>query len=155
MNKHSLLIMATMSLLFACGTSPQEIDYGHVSCDFCKMTVVDQRYAAQLVTTKGKIFMFDAAECMINYMQAEENERHDYSHVLVSDYMTPTKLIDAHKATYLRSPQLPSPMGAYLTALSGIEQADELLKKHGGTMHDWKEVNQGLDKLPSVNNTND
>ncbi len=152
MKNYLALLYASLSLL-TCSTAEQPIDYGYVSCDFCQMTVVDQRYAAQLVTTKGKAFVFDAAECMINYTGAEENQRHQYSQMLVNDYLTPTKLINAKTAYYLRSEQLPSPMGAYITAVENIEAAESLKKNHGGEIYDWKELNKMFDNLPSINHS--
>ncbi len=151
--KKYLVLLCISLLLFTCSTAEQPIDYGHVSCDFCQMTVVDQRYAAQLVTTKGKVFVFDAAECMINYMQAEENQRHEYSQTLVNDYLTPTKLINAKTAYYLRSEQLPSPMGAYITAVENMEAAESLKEKHEGVIYNWEELNEVFDSLPSVDHS--
>lgn len=149
--KTYLFILLISSLLIACSTSPQPIEYGHVGCEFCKMTVVDQRYAAQLVTTKGKSFVFDAAECMINYTRAEENKRHKYNQILVTNYLSPTHLIDAKTAYYLRSEQLPSPMGEYITALENTEAAESLQKKYGGMIYDWAVLSNTFENLTSDN----
>jgi copper chaperone NosL len=151
--KKYLFVLSICSLLLACSTSPQPIDYGHVGCEFCKMTIVDQRYAAQLVTTKGKTFVFDAAECMINYTRAEENQRHKYSQILVTNYLVPTNLIDANTATYLRSEQLPSPMGEYITAVESVETAKSLQEKHGGTIYDWNVLNSSFENLTTINHS--
>ena len=56
-----LILLATV-LLAACQPSPKPIEYGSDMCDYCKMTIVDQQHAAELVTTKGKAFKFDAIE---------------------------------------------------------------------------------------------
>ena len=32
------------------------------------MTIVDKVHAAEIVTQKGKVYKFDATECMINFM---------------------------------------------------------------------------------------
>ena len=151
--KNHLLLLALACFLFDCGTSPQPIDYGQVGCDFCKMTVVDQRYAAQLITSKGKMFVFDATECMINHMRMEENQRHEYSHVLVTDYTLPTTLINAQTAIYLRSPELPSPMGAYITAFSNPQKVEELKEKQEGTVYDWDALNKAFDNLPAIDHS--
>ena len=78
--KITKILVVIAAFISGCSNAPEPIAYGHMSCDFCKMTVVDQQYAAQLVTTKGKSFVFDAAECMINYSRVAENQRHVYSH---------------------------------------------------------------------------
>jgi copper chaperone NosL len=145
----ALLVLST--LLVSCGTSPQPIEYGHMSCDFCKMTVVDQRYAAQLVTTKGKSFVFDAAECLINYTNTEENKRHEFSHILVTDYLTPAKLINAKTASFIRSEQLPSPMGAFITSVEKGDDAKALKDENGGMIYSWDALNNVFAELPTFN----
>lgn len=146
-----LSLILSSCFLITCSTKPQPINYGHVSCDYCKMTVVDQKYAAQLITTKGKTFVFDATECLINYKNAEENKRHKYSQILVTNYVQPTVLIDAQLATYLRSSALPSPMGVHITAIGTLEEANQLKEKHVGLLYSWKELNEGFNNLPSLN----
>jgi len=147
-----IILLTAISILFVgCDNSPSPIDYGRMSCDYCKMTVVDQQYAAQLVTTKGKSFVFDAAECMINYTRAEENQRHKFSQVLVTDYLVPTKLIDAKTAAFIRSEQLPSPMGAFITAVKNSIDAKELKETHGGMIYNWEELNKVFGELPAFN----
>ena len=149
--KTLMILVLISTLLVNCGSSPQPIEYGHMSCDYCKMTVVDQQYAAQLVTTKGKSFVFDATECMINYNRAEENQRHEYSQVLVTDYLSPTKLIDAETASYIRSEQLPSPMGAFITAVEKDTDIEELKEKYNGMVYSWDELNNVFSELPTFN----
>jgi copper chaperone NosL len=149
--KTLLSFIALSAILIGCDNIPQPIEYGHMSCDYCKMTVVDQRYAAQLVTTKGKSFVFDAAECMINYTRAEENKRHEFSQMLVTDYLTPAKLIDAKTASFIRSEQLPSPMGAFITAVGNGSDAKELKDKNGGMIYNWDGLNNVFGELPAFN----
>jgi len=146
-----ILSMAISTILIGCNNTLQPIEYGHRSCDYCKMTVVDRQYAAQLVTTKGKSFVFDAVECMINYTRAEENQRHEYSQILVTDYLTPAKFTDAKTASFIRSENLPSPMGAFITAVKSSNNAKELKEKHGGMIYSWEELNNGFGDLPTLN----
>ena len=51
MRLSSLLFLFILAI--SCNPREQSIDFGHVSCHFCKMTVVDERHAAQFVNTKG------------------------------------------------------------------------------------------------------
>jgi copper chaperone NosL len=38
------------------------------------MTIVDKQHAAQFVNDKGKTYNFDAAECLINYLNGIDEE---------------------------------------------------------------------------------
>ena len=105
---------ALLLLFFNCNVSPKPIDYGSDGCHFCKMTIVDKVHAAEIVTQKGKVYKFDATECMVNF-----NEEFDTSEIalyLSNNYTEPEQLIDATKATFLISKNIPSPMGAFLSA---------------------------------------
>ncbi len=109
MKKHLIPFILLLVLCLSCSIGPKSIDYGHVGCHFCSMTIVDQQHAAQLVTQKGKVFNFDAIECMLNQLKKEDQS--EIALFLVNDYEQPGELVDATKATYLISENIPSPMG--------------------------------------------
>lgn len=93
----------------SCQVKPQEIDYGKDGCHYCKMTIVDNQHAAELVTKKGKAFKYDAIECMVNDLKQKENNSVELFYV--NDYGNPGKFVPAKEATYLISKKIPSPMG--------------------------------------------
>lgn len=138
------IYMLIASLLFSvsCDVKPKEISYGEAACDFCRMTIVDNQHAAQLVTNKGKVFNFDAAECMINY--TNEIDNNTIGLLLVSDYNHPGILIDVESATFIISKAIPSPMGANLSAFSDSEDAEKIQKEKGGNLYDWHTLNTHL-----------
>ncbi|MDX1627940.1 MAG: nitrous oxide reductase accessory protein NosL [Fulvivirga sp.] len=134
-------------LLAACSPQPKPINYGEDGCDFCRMTIVDPRYAAELVTEKGKVYKFDAIECMINF----KNEKHNmsFAFTLVSAFDS-KELVEAEDCKYLRSQQLPSPMGMYITGFSESEKAEQFARKYGGQLYGWKELNIQFSQLPEI-----
>ncbi len=67
-NKFSLIFFITLTLLISsCGSKPEPINYGHDECEFCRMQISDNRYGAELVTDKGKVYKFDSIECLIEF----------------------------------------------------------------------------------------
>lgn len=149
MNK-ILKVIAGVLLITAFGCKPEikPIEYGQQACDYCRMSIVDERYAAQLVTNTGKAYSFDAIECMINYKH--ENTGSDWQMELVTDYNNPRKLIPAGDAVIVRSKQLPSPMGMYLTAVANTTEAKKLLQINNGEQYPYPDVATGLDNLPAL-----
>lgn len=131
-------------LLFfsACSISPKEISYGSDICDYCKMTIVDKQHSAQMVTTKGKPYLFDAIECMVPFIN--ENPEKEAGLLLVADFKNPGKLINAKSAYYLISPSIPSPMGAFLSAFHSKEDAKSIKESKGGKLFTFEELEQGL-----------
>lgn len=131
-------------LAFAsCAPGPKDIAYGEVNCDFCRMTVVDERYAAEAVTKKGKVYYFDAIECMIHWIQ--QNREEEFAHLLVNHYSDPGKLHPANKSFYLISESLPSPMGAFLNAFDSRKSVLGQQEKSGGEIYDWEGLLANLD----------
>lgn len=138
--KKLITTLSLVSFLFftSCNIQPQKIEFGKDACHFCRMNIVDQQHAAQLVTAKGKAFKYDAIECLINNL--EELEPDQIGLLLVSDYNNPGVLIDANSATYIISKNIPSPMGAYLSSVSTKEEALELQRNKEGEIYTWNEL---------------
>ena len=125
-------------LFLACSPKVQEIEYGTDGCHFCSMTIVDRQHASQLVTHKNKAFKFDAVECMVNHLKEADNTT--IALFLANDYNAPGEYIDATRATYLISKEIPSPMGAFLTAFATKEEAVQTLSEHQGEIFTWDEL---------------
>jgi len=136
-------IIALLFLFLSCNVSPKPIDYGSDGCFFCKMTIVDKLHAAEIVTKKGKVYKFDATECMVNFLK--EFDQSEIEFYLSNNYTDPGSLIDAKKATFLISKNISSPMGAYLTAFKNKIDAEKTQSEKGGTLYNW-------DKLVTVLN---
>lgn len=132
-------ILGLIVCICSCTVSPKKIEYGKDVCVFCDMTIVDKTHAAQYVTKKGRAYKFDAIECMINKMK--NIPKTELSFVLVTDYLYPTKLIDATKAMYLISNEIKSPMGVNLTAFSSENSIT-----YKGNQYNWEEINLFLNK---------
>ena len=139
MNTKYLIPIVTFSLfilVISCKIAPKKIAYGSDHCQFCDMTVVDKTHAAEYVTKKGKPYVFDAIECMINYQQ-KNDIKEELAFILVANYNHPGKLINANEATYLISDKIKSPMGANLSAFASKKEAQIVQKKFGGKLYTW------------------
>ena len=125
-------------ILFGCNVSPKPIEYGSDGCHFCKMTIVDKVHAAEIVTNKGKVYKFDATECMVNF--SHEFETSEIELYLSNNYTEPEVLIDATKATFLISKNIPSPMGEFLSAFKNKADAEKLQAEKDGDLFTWEEL---------------
>lgn len=109
------------------------------------MTIVDQQHAAELVTQKGKIFKFDAIECLLNFQK--ENTETKFAFQLVNVFESPKELNKAEESFFLISKAIPSPMGAYLTAFKNEATAQEALTSKGGKLFNWQTLQQHFDSI--------
>ncbi len=129
---------ASLFILFsACKPEAQPIEYGFDSCTHCKMTIADNRFGSELVTEKGKVFKFDAIECLVEYHNSVDDK---FAINLVSDFASPGNFIDAQQAFYLQSEAIPSPMGMNLSAFAKESEAEEVMQNSGGELMSWLEV---------------
>ena len=102
------------------------------------MTIVDKIHAAEVVTKKGKVYKFDATECMINFM--DEFDTSEIALYLSNNFTEPETLIDATKAMFLISKNIPSPMGAFLSAFKNKVDAEKVQSEKEGTLYNWNEL---------------
>lgn len=139
-----LILFLALCALTACTIEQSPIVYGKDACYFCKMNIVDKQHAAEIVTQKGKAYKYDAIECMIrDVLKRDETE---IALFLITDYYNPGKLVDATKALYLISENLPSPMGANLTGFESKSKAEETQKEKSGTLYSWDELKRVFKK---------
>ena len=138
--KKIFLFVLLSGILYSCSIEPKPIQYGSDACSFCKMTIVQQIHGAEIVTNKGKVYKFDAVECMINFKNEMSKEQPKL--FLTNHYHTPKELISAEEAAFLISENLPSPMGEYITAFKSKSAANEIQKELNGKVYSWSELLQ-------------
>jgi copper chaperone NosL len=103
------------------------------------MTVSDPRFAAELVTRKGRIFVFDDVGCLATFTATGPVPPDQVQGVWVTDLRHPGTLIPAQDAMYLRTDSLRTPMGSHLVAVPR-QAADSLRSALGGELLDWSAV---------------
>jgi copper chaperone NosL len=124
--------------LAACSYGPEPIRYGKDNCTHCKMTIMDKRFAAELITAKGKVFKFDAAECMASFLKENPTIANDEKSIfLVNDFINAGHLMDARKSFFLRDSSLSSPMGGNLAAFISRSAAEAAKKDSSAQMYSW------------------
>jgi copper chaperone NosL len=138
--KQYLSLLALVVLLASCSADPRPIAYGQDGCHHCKMTLMDSKFGAELVTEKGKVFVFDDVNCMLQYMDSEDGKSQMYKHILVTDYLNPGVLLDANLAFYLKSEEFKTPMASQIVAFPDYEVLKEYKAKTGGVYLAWGEL---------------
>jgi copper chaperone NosL len=136
-------LLAALAILVAagCAKKPQAIVYGTDACEFCAMTITNDRYGAVIVTEKGRTLKFDAVECMLQSRMPGEKFADTGVHAwYVVDYVARGTLVKATGAAFLVSPALPSPMGAGITAFGNRTDAERIAAEKGGEVMDWEAV---------------
>lgn len=141
MKKMNRALLGILFLGFmSCSTDPEPLVYSTDVCHFCKMTLMDQKFGAELVTKKGKVYKFDDMNCFLNFYNSGYELAEDFRHRLVIDYANPGKLIDAANSFYLKSAAIHSPMNGQVAAFESKATMDTFKKEWKAIYLGWGEV---------------
>lgn len=132
MSRYFILLLFIVGLA-GCQRSPEPINFGTDHCDYCRMTIADPKYGAELITEKGRVYKFDAMECMINYL--DDNEV-DAGILLGIAYDQPEILFPIDSLVFSISEKYRSPMGANLAAFKDATKITDPLS--------WEKVRKKL-----------
>ncbi len=142
-NNQGAKVMTAMMIffLYSCSSGPQPIKYGSDNCDFCKMTIVDDRFATECINTKGKVFRFDDAHCMITFLKNRGIWRNELAGVYFADFEKKGQWLKSDQAFLLESEALRSPMGGNIAAFSSNARRVEMMKEFLGKELLWTDIN--------------
>ncbi|MDI9256258.1 nitrous oxide reductase accessory protein NosL [Flavobacterium sedimenticola] len=133
------LSLITLLTLISCGSNePKPIKLNIDSCDFCKMTIANGKFGAELITQKGRYYKFDDLACMVQF--AKSNTVVPYQSFFVNDYLKDNTLISVESAFFIKSDKINSPMRGNMAAFSTAAQQGEYAKKLGAQTLTWSEV---------------
>lgn len=133
-------LVVLSALLFSCSTEPEPLRFGKDACHTCKMTIVDKKFGAEIVTKKGKVYKFDDLNCMVNFHNSGYEEESEMEHRLVIDYANPERLIDTQHAFFVKSDQLRTPMASEVAAFSSEADYKKFNMSAKGILMSWGEV---------------
>jgi copper chaperone NosL len=126
--------------LTSCKIEPEPLRFGKDGCHTCKMTLMDNKFGGEIVTTKGKIYKFDDVNCMLSFYNSGDVSVDEMKEVLIVDFATPERLIDARKALYVKSESIKSPMASNIAAFESDKNLKEINKRWNGSILVWKEL---------------
>jgi copper chaperone NosL len=125
-------------LFVSCKNEMRAINYGKDNCEQCRMTVMNPKFGAGILTSKGMVYTFDSGECLVRYVKSKGlNDKDKY---YVSDYNKPGSLLYATNSSFLHGDSIQSPMGGNLAAFSDKASAQAVQNDLGGEIISWTEL---------------
>lgn len=125
----------------ACGLpEPRPVKLNEDACAHCKMTIMNPHFAAQVVSQRGRQYVFDDVACMVGF-------RKDHPEILfknyyVADFCPPYQWLPVDKAMMMQSDSLRSPMGGNVAGFSNADSAHVYQAKLGAVPIAWADVNR-------------
>lgn len=127
-------------LMMRCTVEPEPLVYGIDECHTCKMTLMDKKFGAEIVTTKGKVYKFDDINCMVNFHNSESEQDENFAYRLVIDFANPETFIDATNSYYVMSDSIHTPMASGIAAFDSEKDFNKAKKDWNGILMSWGEV---------------
>lgn len=125
-------------IFIGCGRGPEKINVDLDVCACCEMKISDTRFAAQLLTSKGKVFKFDDLSCMVEFQNESPNTGD--AELYVALFTPGSEWIKAGDAYFAYGEEIRSPMRGNAAAFRTETEAGELARKINGEVLTWQEL---------------
>lgn len=135
-----LLFICTVSILTGCSSSPEPLVMGADNCTYCKMKLTDNRFGAELITRKYKVFKFDDAHCILSYIRDQHLSKESLAGIYFTDFDAPHTLINFEQAVFFQSPNLHSPMNGNIAAFRSLDSLEKIIPVYYGNRVSWEEM---------------
>jgi copper chaperone NosL len=135
----ALAVGFTLTLI-SCANEPEPLRFGQDGCHACKMTLMDNKFGAEILTRKGKVYKFDDVNCMLGFVKTGEVKADDIQQFLIIDFASGGQLIDATNAFYVKSESVKSPMASGVAAFSSKAALEKFSNDANGTQITWNEL---------------
>lgn len=133
-----LILLLSFSFMSCADFKVEPIKLNADSCDFCKMSIADGKFAAEVITQKGRVYKFDDIGCMSNY--CKENANTKMGAYYVGDFTQDNVLIPAQTAFFITGGAINSPMHGGIIAFSNEKDAKEFGTKLNAKLINWEVV---------------
>ena len=133
-------LIATLVLSACTAAGPGVIHYDVDACEYCRMTIADARFAAQLVTRTGKVYRFDDPGCVVAFLASNHVPATDVRSIWMNDYANPDSRVNANDAVFVVSDRIKAPMNGGMAAFATRTTAESLQSTIGGLLRNWSEV---------------
>ncbi|MGZ8558880.1 MAG: nitrous oxide reductase accessory protein NosL [Chitinophagaceae bacterium] len=136
------IAMIVIFFIQSCSPSPLPIVYGKDGCEYCMMTIMDKRFAAEWVTETSKVYRFDDVHCLVAFRKTDKSKGTAY----INDYSGGSEMMKAEDLMYLQSEKIKSPMGGNVAAFKEQASLKKLMNENQGKQLTWNEVQAEMKK---------
>lgn len=131
-------------LLSSCNAQPTVFNIGKDNCDDCKMTIMDAKFGGEIITKKGRIYKFDDAHCLANFIKSNTIKKEEIAQTVFINFEKPNTFLPAGTAVFVVSPQLKSPMNSNAAAFENEKAAQKTAQETNGKTENWTELSASL-----------
>ena len=136
--KFPVAVLLLPFFLYNCNAGPEAIVVGTDNCYFCKMTVSDAKYGAEIVTKKGKVFKFDDMHCLLQFTKSKMIDDAGIKDIFLVDYAGTHELINVKECFLLTGGTVKTPMNGNVIAFKNSEAMLPFIKSFNAAQTTWQ-----------------
>ena len=136
----NIIIFFLFIISTACNHDPIIINYGKDNCDFCKMTIMEEKYSAQCISKKGKTYRFDDVHCLISFLHNGGVWSNEIERIYFSDFKKNGNWVQPENSFFLKSDLINSPMGGNYAVFSSEADRSDADKQYKGEKLAWDDI---------------
>lgn len=136
----AVAVLFCSMLLQSCSTGPEPIVTGRDNCNFCKMTITDTKYGAEVITKKGKVYKFDDVHCTLAFLQSKMIEEKDIKDIYLVDFAGDHSLVKAGESFLLQSEEIHGPMNGNVIAFKNEDSLKGMAIQLNGSTISWDKL---------------
>ena len=135
-----LLLFMSSLVLISCHSGPSPLILGKDHCEYCKMTISDIRFGAEIITKKGKTIKFDDPQCALFFLKTVPDRSAAVSEIYFTDFSDHHALVPSAKAMFLKSQSLKAPMGGEFICFGNMDSLKSVMKVYPGSIVSWDQI---------------
>ncbi len=132
-----MLALAVSMLFSSCQHVPEAIVTGKDNCYFCKMTIADARYGAELLSKKGKVYKFDDVHCVLAFLKSKKLDKAEVKDIYLVDFAADHSLVKASESFLLQGEDIHGPMNGNVIAFKNNDSMKLISQKLKATSVSW------------------
>jgi copper chaperone NosL len=126
--------------LFSCSSGPEPLNYGRDECQHCRMTLMDEKFGAEVINKNGKAYKFDDVGCLLQFVKAGNVKEEAMSEIYVVDFGKTKELLPLEKAQFLFGEGIKAPMGSKIAAFDKDRNISQEMAQLNAEPLAWKQI---------------
>ena len=133
-------VLLLFMFLSCTGQQPRAVRLNEDACAYCKMTINDQRFTTQVISKKGRQYLFDDISCMMLFRK--DHTEISFEQYYAADFCAPHDYVAVEMLTFMASDSLRSPMGGNIAGFTKADSAKYYQQKFTATQLQWADINK-------------
>jgi copper chaperone NosL len=137
--KQMAIAITGIMMLSSCGSGPDPIKVGKDNCYICKMTIADEKYGAELISNKGKVYKFDDIGCLRSFMQTGIIEKSKVRDIYLVDYAGDHSLVNVKQCYLIQGESIKGPMNGHVIAFREKSSMEKMMVQLNAVAIEWEQ----------------